>query len=169
MITYYDNRFNQNEIFVLALLLFYIVVFKLPRRFPTLISIVLILFGIASAIFMDHAISLQPYDFYDVNDNTKYNIFDFLLYCGYGPFSYFMIYIFDIFNLKKHHSVFYITAFSLVALGFEWVADMLGVFHYKNGYKIIYSYPIYLVIFSILFMLYFKLYKNEQLVNCQNT
>lgn len=161
MTIYYDNRFNQNEWFVLILLLAYVIVFFLPRRFPLLTSALFILFGIASALFMDHAISVEPIDLYDVNDSSKYTILDFLLYCGYGPFSYLMVYILDKFKLKRQHSIFYIPLCSALALGFEWLAHQLGVFHYRNEYKIQYSFPVYLVIFSILLTLYFKLWVQE--------
>jgi hypothetical protein len=158
MTVFYDDRFNQNEWFVLMLLLSYAIVFFLPRRFPPLISSLFLLFGISSALFMDHAVGIKPIDFYDVNDSSRYTIMDFLLYCAYGPFSYLIIYLFDKFKLKKQHSLFYIPACSAIALGFEWLADQLGVFHYKNGYQVQYSFPIYLVIFSILLALYFKLW-----------
>lgn len=161
MTIYYDNKFNQNEWFVLTLLLCYIIVFLLPKRFPLLTSLLFLLFGISIAIFMDHSISINPIDFYDVNDSSKFELYDFLLYFAYGPFSYLMVYFFDKFKLKKRQILLYIPLCSFAAMGFEWLAKQFGVFHYKNGYQILYSLPIYLVVFSILFYFYFKLYRDK--------
>ena len=158
MIIYYDNKFNGNEWFIILLLIItYTLVLLLPKRFPLLISIIFLLYGITAGHFFDHTISIQPFDYYDVNDNSYYNVFDFLSYVMYGPFSYFIAYVYHKFKLKKQHVLFYIISWSLIALSFEWVGVKLGVYHYKKGYHIIISFLIYLGINSVFMTLYYKL------------
>lgn len=162
MTVYYDTQFNQNEWFVIVLLITtYILVFLLPKRFPVLISIIFLLYGIAFGNFLDHTISVYPFDFYDVNDSSDYEFFDFLTYVMYGPFSYFVAYFFDRLKLKRQHIFFYIIFWSLVAICFEWVGIQLGVYHYDKGWRIQYSFPGYLAINSILLALYYKLCRQK--------
>lgn len=161
MITH-DNRFNGNEVFDLVLLAFYVLVLILPKRFPKPISLVFILFGIYSARFWDQLLGTPAMNFYDINDSSGIDVFDIILYLSYGPFSYFIIYIFDRLKLKKQSLIPYILLWAVIALGFEWIGDILEVFHYKNGYRILFSFPIYLITYSILFLLYYKLFKRNE-------
>jgi uncharacterized membrane protein len=164
MTVYYDNQFNQNEWFIIILLIAtYTWVFLLPKRFPVLLSVIFLLYGIAVGHFLDHTISVPPFDYYDVNDNSSYQFFDFLSYLMYGPFSYSIVYFFDKFNLKKKHILFYIALWSLIALSFEWLGVKFGVYHYNKGYKMQFSYPAYLAIITILITIYYKLCKAKEI------
>lgn len=111
--------------------------------------------------FFDHTISVPPFDFYDVNDSSNYEFFDFLSYLMYGSFSYFILYFFDRLNLKKKHALFYIFFWSLVAIGFEWVGIKFGVYHYEKGWRLQYSLPVYLVVISVLLAIYYKLWRQK--------
>ena len=163
MIIYYDNKFNQNELFVLILLITtYIIVFSLPKRFPRLISAIFILYAIAWGHFCDHTVSIKPFDFYDVNDSSAYQIFDFLSYLMYGPFGYFIVYFFDRLKLKKQHAIPYTLLWSLIALGLEYTALKMGVYHYQKGWKMQYSIPAYLLIISVLLIMYYKLCRPKE-------
>ncbi|MCT8975242.1 hypothetical protein N4T77_01385 [Clostridium sp. CX1] len=154
--------FNKNEWFVIALLAFYILVFLLPKRFPLFISIIFILYGIAVAgVTFDFILGGPTLDYYDDNNNSKYEIIDFLLYTSYGSFSYLIAYFFDKFKLKKQYVTLYVLALAIMSIGVEWIGHRLGVFHYKNGYKIEFSFPIYLMVYSILLILYFKLHREK--------
>jgi len=164
MIIIYDSLFNQNEWFIIVLLITtYTIVFLLPKRFSVLISTIFILYGIAIGHFLDHTISIQPFDFYDVNDSSLYEFWDFLSYIMYGPFSYFIVYFFDKFKLKKQHILFYIVLWSLIAFGLESIGVKLGVYQYEKGWKIASSFPSYLAINSILLTLYYKLCRQNEL------
>jgi hypothetical protein len=158
----YDSKFNGNEIFDLILFAFYILVFILPKQFPKSISLMFIIFGSAVGRMADQLIGTPALDFYDINDSSSIEIFDIILYLSYGPFSYFIVYIFDKLKIKKQNLIFYIVLWALVAIGFEHLGSRLGVFHYKNGYKILYSFPIYLITYSILFILYYKIFKRDE-------
>lgn len=162
MITYDTNMFNKNEWFVIALLAFYILVFLLPKRFSLFISIIFILYGIAVAgVTFDFILGGPTLDYYDDNNNSKYEIIDFLLYNSYGSFSYLIVYYFDKFKLEKKHITLLIFTLAIISLGFERIGDILGVFHYKNGYRIEFSFPVYLIVYSILFILYFRLHREK--------
>jgi hypothetical protein len=157
----YFSFLSGSQWFTLVLLSFYIFVFLLPKRFPSAITLIFILYGIAAGRFWDQVLGTPSIDFYDIGKSGKLDLFDIILYIAYGSPSYFMVYIFDRFKLRKQHLVFYIPVWALIAIGFEVLGNKLGVFNYKNGYKLIYSYPIYLISFSILFILYYKLYKQK--------
>lgn len=158
----YDHQFNQNEWFTLIVLLVtYLIVFKLPKRFSTATTVTLILIGVYIGMLCDHTISVGPFDFYDVNDDYTYEFFDFLTYVMYGPFSYLFLYYYDYFNINGFKILLYAILWSLLALGMEFVALKFGVFHYKQGYRLLYSIPIYLIIQSIVVLYFYLLRKNS--------
>lgn len=141
----------------------YTVVFLLHKRFPVLVSLIFILYGIFIGHFVDHTISVAPFDFYDVNDTSSYELFDFLSYMMYGPFSYFIVYFFDRLKLKKQQALFYIIFCGLIAVCFEWVGLNVGIYHYQKGWRIQYSFPSYLLIISVLLTLYYKLCRRKSM------
>lgn len=154
----YDTRFNANEWFIIVSLcigLACIVLF--PKRFPRQVLAVFFMCGVYSAFFFDHSLSVEPVSFYDVNDVSKFQLMDFLSYFMYGSFSYFFFYIYDLLQPKPSHTPAYILAWTLVSVGIEWVAVMFGVFHYRHGYQIAYSFPIYLIVQSCWIALYHRL------------
>lgn len=160
-VIYYDHQFNQNEWFVLALLSVSILaVMILPKRIPPSITIIYLLVGVFLGMLFDHTISIEPIDYYDVNDSSNYQFFDFLTYVMYGPFGYFIIYFHDKFAIKGYANLLYILGWSSVAIILEWTGVQFGVFHYKNGYKMLFSFPIYLVVESMLILFYQVLKSN---------
>ncbi|MNC57680.1 hypothetical protein D3C75_1073590 [compost metagenome] len=72
----------------------------------------------------------------------------------YAPFGYLFIYGYERLRMFEIMTVVYLLFWALVAVGFEWLAIKAGVFHYKQGYQIIYSFPIYLFLMSIYLILY---------------
>lgn len=150
MTIYYDNRWNANEWFVIGMLVLgYTLLMVLPRRFPIKCSAVFTLYGIFAGLFLDHSISVRPVDFYDVNDNSNYQFMDFLTYVMYGPFTYLYAYLYDRWNIKPSRVPLYVLGWAFFSMGVEWIAMKVGVFHYKNGYTIFYSFPIYLLLNSL--------------------
>ncbi|MDP4083681.1 MAG: hypothetical protein Q8934_03600 [Bacillota bacterium] len=155
----YDNQFNANEWFIIiGLGIGIVTTMILPKRFPIKISIVFFMCGIYSGFFFDHSLSVQPVSFYDVNDNSSYQFFDFLSYLTFGPFSYLYFYFFDWFNFKNKYIPIYILMWSFICLGFEWCATYVGVYHYQHGYSMYYSFSIYLLVLSSWLFLYFRYY-----------
>ncbi len=150
MIIYYDDRWNANEWFVIGMLtLGFTLLAVLPRRFSVKLSTVFTLYGIFTGLLLDHTISVKPVDYYDVNDNSSYEIMDFLTYVMYGSFTYLYAYLHDGWKIKPSWDPLFIFSWALISLGSEWVAVQAGVFHYINGYSIFYSFPIYLLMSSL--------------------
>ncbi|ULL16888.1 hypothetical protein DVH26_22035 [Paenibacillus sp. H1-7] len=153
MIIYYDNKWNTNEWFVIGLLLIGLTLLvALPKRFPLNWSTVYTLYGVFTGLCLDHTLSVNPVDFYDVNDNSSYEFMDFLTYVMYGPFTYLFAYLHDTLKVKPPIDPLFVFGWSLLSVVVEWVAVQAGVFHYKNGYTIFYSFPIYLSSLYLLFL-----------------
>lgn len=145
LVNIYDQQFNQNEWFTIILLIIGIIlVWKLKDRFSKKELITYLLYSVFIGMFFDHTISIVPFDYYDVNDLTLYEFMDFITYLMYGPFGYLYIYIFDRFKVKTKYAPIYILLWALVSVTMEHIARGFGVYHYKNGYQIYYSFPIYL-------------------------
>jgi hypothetical protein len=169
-ITYYDHHFNENEWFVLLTLVgSYILATALPRRFSRLETLVYFLFGIYIVNFFDHAISLEPFNFYDVNDNSSFQFFDFLSYIMFGPFSYFFIYVWDKLKLKIKYLFIYVLVWTLASLVAEWIASQLGVFHYKGSFSLYYSAIIYLLVQTISIGLYYTIKYHSGIIHKQES
>ncbi|TJY42616.1 hypothetical protein E5161_07115 [Cohnella pontilimi] len=156
----YDNRFNTNEWFIIGgLCVGMALVIFLPKRFPTKNTIVYFMCGVYSGFFFDHSLSVEPVSYYDVNDKSAFQFMDFLSYLSYGPMSYLFFYIYDRIRPKPSHIPLYILIWSLTAVGLEWLAVRTGVFHYLHGYKLAYSFPIYLIVQSC-WIAFFHRYHN---------
>lgn len=161
----YDNRFDKNEIFILFMLASGCFLFLKSRKiFTAKETILYLLFGIFMGLLIDHTISVQPLDFYDVNDRSSFEFTDFLTYVMYGPFTYFFIYFYKRLNIKKRYAPPYILLWALISIAAEYIGIKLGVYHYKNGYQIYYSFPIYLAVLPLLILMYqFIQYKQKNI------
>lgn len=161
---YYENQFNQNEWFILTVLIItFGIIFFLPKRFPISIFILYLIVGTFAGLSVDHTISIKPFDYYDVNDSSKYEIFDFLTYMMYGSFTYIVIYFYDKLNITGYANIYYVVIWAVAAILMEWIGLQIGVFHYKNGYKIFYSVPIYLFVLSLYILYYHLINRKSQL------
>lgn len=158
----YDRGFNGNEWYIIStLVISSIIIFFTPKAFTLLESIAYYLFGIFTGMFFDHTISVPPWDFYDVNDLSKYEFFDFLSYIMYGPYSYFFIYLHFKLNVKGYMNILYISLWTIFSLLTEWIALKIGIFHYNKGYSIYWS-PMVYVFFQTLQVMLYKLIKAKQ-------
>lgn len=94
MTVVYDNSFNANEWFViLSLLSLNVLISVFPKIFSLLEGTAHYIYGFYIGMLFDHTISIRPWDFYDVNDNSEYQIIDFLSYFMFCPYSYLYIYL----------------------------------------------------------------------------
>ncbi len=160
MITY-DNRFNLNEWTILmGLLIGTMTVIFLPKRFSNKATIIFVMCGIFTGFFFDHSVSVEPVSFYDVNDHSTYEWIDFLSYLDFGLISYLYFYILECVPFFGRIKPVYILLWSVIYIGMEYIADLMGIYHYQHGYKIYYSFPIYLFICSIWFGFYYR-FHNE--------
>jgi hypothetical protein len=62
------------------------------KTVPLSLSIMYFIVGIFMGVLFDHTSSIEPFDYYDVNDSSRYEFFDFMSYIMYGPFTYLIIY-----------------------------------------------------------------------------
>jgi hypothetical protein len=154
---YYDHHINQNEWFIVAILIITItIIIFLPKRFPLSLSIMYFIVGTFMGVLFDHTSSIEPFDYYDVNDSSRYEFFDFMSYIMYGPFTYLIIYFYDKLNIKGYKNLLYILFLTGFGIMVEWICVKMGVFHYKNGYQILFSVPIYMVVNSV-YLIYYHL------------
>jgi hypothetical protein len=164
---YYDYAFNKNEWFIIIVLIIgHLLVFLLPKRFPFLLSSILYMFSITTGTIFDNTIGAYIFDLYDVGDSSKYTYRDVLSYIMYGPGGYLFIYVQDRFKFHGKALGAYIFIFCFMSLGIEVLGIHFGVFHYKNGYHIYYSYPIYVVTNSVFYWIYAYITQQEQ---CKNS
>lgn len=151
----FDHAFNANEWSVYAgLSIGVLLVLFLPKRFALKGSLVFFMCGTYSGFFFDNSLTINPFEFYEVNDSSAFQVLDYFLYLAYGPFSYLFFYGWDYLGLKSKAFPIYIFLWACVVLGLEWFGRLNGVYHYLNGYKIAYSFPIYLAVFSLWGLLY---------------
>jgi hypothetical protein len=153
----YGSHFNANEYLVLlGLLVGLLFVVFLPKRFSSKDVVIYFMTGVFSGFFFDHMLSIQPIKFYDVNDTSMFQLMDFVTYWIYGPFSYIYFYVLDYLHVKKSFIPSYILACSLIAVLFEGIGVHEGVYHYTHGYKIYYSFGIYLLVLSAWTWLFYQ-------------
>lgn len=159
----YDTAFNQNEWFVIgSIIVFNLAIWLMPKIFSKLEALGFYIFGIYIGLFYDHTISIKPWDYYDVNDNSSYQFIDFLSYIMYGPFGYFFLYFYVRWGLKGYQNIAYILVWSGFSLLMEWISLKVGLYHYDKGYKMYFSFPIYLLSQTMLLLFYQLAVKKEK-------
>ncbi|HEU4963016.1 MAG TPA: hypothetical protein VFV52_04015 [Bacilli bacterium] len=151
--------FGENEWFILiSIFVFAILWMRLPKRFPTSVTLLIVLFNSAFAKATDYTIAASlPYDLYDYNDTKYLDLFDeglhFLIYplCGYLE-----IYWYDVWRARGFSVVLFVLLMAALATSYEWISVMAGVFTYK-GWKIWYSALCYVAIVVIDLYVYQKI------------
>lgn len=151
----YDNRFDLNEIVTLCgIVLGYSFFFLFRKIFSAREAILYLVLGIFTGLLLDHLISAFPIDYYDVNDTSNFEFFDFLTYINYGPYTYFILYFYKRLRVKPNATPLYILLWSIISTLLEFIGVVTGIFHYKNGYQIWFSFPIYLATLTAFIMLH---------------
>jgi hypothetical protein len=158
----YDDRFNSNEWLVISLIVIgFGAILLFPKPFTKTQALFNLLIGIVFGLMFDHTIALPPFDYYDVGDQAQYQLFDIFSYTMYGPFGYFFVYFYYKFRIRSYFTMLYIGIWTLSGIALEWVGLLTGIFHYKNGYQLYYSVPIYLFLQSLHLLLYHFIFKKE--------
>ena len=143
----YENSFDWNEwSIIIVLLLGNLLIIIMPKIFSMIEGIAHYLYGIAIVQFFDHTTSVRPWDLYDVNDSSKYQLMDFIYYVMNGPFSYFFIYLYLKLKISGYRTILYLFIWSSFSVLAEWIGVKIGLFHYQKGYKMYWSFPIYMTI-----------------------
>lgn len=155
------KHFDENEWTIIAGIFLSILLWRLPKKIPTEITILIILFSMAVPKIMDHLIASVSPNLYQITDSEKYELFDLLLDIVYIPFGYLCIYVFEIWKPKKLKLVFYIFIWSIFSVCFEFVMVKVHVFTYR-GWKLAYSFPIYIMVITAVLSFYVFLSKYNQ-------
>ncbi len=138
----------------MAAFFFNILIFRfLPKRFPQEITPLIVLLSISFPKIIDHSMAVKPFNYYDLTDTAKYELFDVILYGVYPGFGYLLLYLADYFDLKGIQLVLYFVGWTIFAVGFEYFLVHFHVFVY-TGWKIIYSLPIYVVVIHLTYLFY---------------
>ncbi|WP_257351683.1 hypothetical protein [Pseudalkalibacillus decolorationis] len=157
------ENFDKNEISILIMLILaFIVLGLLPKRFPRNITLLSLLWGLSSGMLFDFTIGGGLMDVYKVNDLQRYELFDLLYYLLFTPFSYFFIYFYDTLGINKKTFIWYVVGWSIVGLIVNWLLTWLDIIQFQNGYVLPYSFSVFLIIQTITGV-YFELIKSRQL------
>lgn len=160
----FPERFDENEWFLIVILAGSVLLLFLPKRFPTSMSILLMLFSSFYARTFDNILAAPFFDFYDIMDSDKFELFGVFTYFMYAPFAYLFLYFYDRFNIKGGNIALYILGSSLFGIGFEWITTKFNIITYKD-WNLAYSFTVYLFVqyTTILFFHYVKkLYKYRE-------
>jgi hypothetical protein len=136
--------FIGHILYLLDYIYCFLVQFHIKDLLPTN-TILIMLFGVTAASFLDNSFGTEPLDFYDIMDVPIYDVMDFFVYFLYPPFAYFFIYIYQFFHLKATGTLIYIIIWSLLSVFIENALTSFNVFTYKNGFNI---YFLFLYLFS---------------------
>jgi hypothetical protein len=134
----------------------------LPKRFPLKITILVLLYCFVLAKSVDFIAGVPPFDLYDINDSSKYELFDVLTYLLYLPFGYIFLYLYDRWKIQEVYVVLYIVSCSLLGVLFEMVTVMSHIFNFSE-WRSIYSIPVYLSVQSSL-ILFHKIISNKKVL-----
>lgn len=141
------ENFSLNEI---SLIIFNIIGYSfllfLPRRLSREVKCLSVLAGLAIGMLFDFTIGGGILDFYKQNDTNRYELFDVFYFALFGVFGYFFMYFYDKFRVNKVTFIYYITAWSIVAILVQWLFTKLHILTYQNNYELAYSFPIFLLI-----------------------
>ncbi|WP_199618189.1 hypothetical protein [Paenibacillus alkalitolerans] len=151
MILYPPVRFDANEWFIIIVsILSWLTFLLLPRRLSTVNLFIIWLLNGLLAFTLDFSLGVKPFDLYDFGDRPEFEWFDIALYLfTYPPSQFFMLYGYDRWKPKGWLLCGYLLLFSVATTGLEAMATYwFHVFTYK-GWKIQYSFPIYVVVFAL--------------------
>jgi hypothetical protein len=143
------KQFDENEIFIIiSTLISWSLMFKLPRHLSAVTITIIWTFNIFLALLADITISVKPYEFYYTIDHKTHELFDILLhFATYPTLCYFVVNYYQPIKPTGLKSLFYIIFWAGVAIALEWISMKFNVFTY-TGWKLYYSYLVYLVVFS---------------------
>lgn len=148
------KKFDENEWFLLVcLVICYVIMFRLPRRFPPSITVLFLLIGPTIGRLFDHLLATAKLDLYNLMDTPNFDFFDLIIYFLYAPFSYMFLYFYDKWNIKGYWILLYLLLCTFFSGLFEWINQVFHVFTYK-GWKLSYSFGVYLGVQSFVLLFY---------------
>jgi hypothetical protein len=152
-----DILFQRNTIFtIVCLVLSYGFISILPSKMPRSVSILVMLFSLDMAKGLDTSIGVEPFDFYNANIYSFFDIADLLTWCLYPVSGYLFIYYYHKFRIHGILIPFYILLCSLIGTAFEALNVYFDVFQYHQ-WRLRYSFCIYLVVQTLSVILFTRL------------
>lgn len=154
-----EKDFGQNDFFVIAaVIISWSVFYFLPKIFSKQLIVLIFLFSLTISSIFDNSFGADPFDLYDIMDGPAYTGMDLVVYLLYPPAGYIFLFLYEKFQIPDRFLMLFIILFTAFSLGIEWIYHKMGVFHYKDGYSIVYSISIYLFVQS-LFVLFYRFLK----------
>ncbi|WP_066059617.1 hypothetical protein [Robertmurraya korlensis] len=160
------KQFDNNEIYLLILLTFvFVVLFLVLRKkiFKPHITLLSLVWGFTVGILIEFTIGGGLLDFYRVNDSNSYEVTDVVYFLLFSPFGYFFFYFYHRFKINKKKVIFYVFAWAIVGVGAHWLFTQLGIINLQKGFRIAYSFPIFLVIQTLTAILYEQIKYRENI------
>ncbi|UUZ89882.1 hypothetical protein LJK87_28065 [Paenibacillus sp. P25] len=154
MIFFSDNYLGKAAVFIYCVLIAGYSSLLLPKRFPVRLTVLLFFWGYTVDTIYDYTIGGHVLDFYDTFVSPRYTLMDLLTYFAFGPMPYIFIYLYEDWQIRGRKTIFFIAGWSVLSIFIEKWATSLGVFTYKNGYQLYYSFPIYLYTQSLTIRFY---------------
>ncbi|MGJ7922091.1 hypothetical protein [Neobacillus sp. LXY-4] len=155
------DSFDKNEIAIMVMNGFaYIPIFLLRKKLPADITVVALVWGFTIGILFDFTIGGGLMDFYRLNDSNRYELFDLAYHFLFAPFGFMFIYLYEKLTITKKTLIIYVIAWAFIGIGAQWAFTKLDILHFQNGYKLSYSFPVFLVIQTIT-GLYYRLIKSR--------
>lgn len=150
--------FDSNEIFILITgVLAYLLLFLLPKRFSKQQTVTMLLIGAYICTLFDNTMCINPFNYYIVNDTPHVDFWDLLSFVMFGPFAFFFIYFYAIIKKNRTTYFFYILVWAFISMFSEALSWHAGLYHYKNGYQLFFSLPIYIIVLTVT-MVYYQLF-----------
>ncbi|MFP9126164.1 hypothetical protein [Niallia sp. BSM11] len=157
------GTFDMNEI---ALLIFvgvtYAIMVILPKVLSTELTILSIVWGFTIGVVFDFTIGGGRLDYYRVNDINHYELFDFVYYMLFVPFGYCYNYFYEVLRIRGLFSILYIVVWAGIGIGAQFVFSLLHIITLQNGYKLVHSLPVFLIIQTVTAFIYAYIKKEEQ-------
>ncbi len=161
MLLYPPEKFDENEIFVIILLVFvWILLFVIPRHLSALEIFLIWTLNVYFVFTADMSLAVPPAELYETMDLPEHEIFDFLIFFfGYFPFAYFAINYFKPRAFSVKQTVLFIIVCALLTTMLEWIALKLNVFTF-TGWKIYLSFFVYIIVYSLNVLLFLYIKRN---------
>ncbi|KAF0820015.1 putative Acylphosphate phosphohydrolase [Bacillus sp. ZZV12-4809] len=141
--------FGGNELILLLMIvtayLVYFLLIRRPDRLAKQITVLSLLWGMAIGILYDFTIGGGRTDFYKVNDLNNYEVTDVLYYLLFAPFGYFFFYLYEKLNISKKTFIIYVLAWALLGVFIQWVLTAADIIFLQKEYKLMHSFPIFLL------------------------
>jgi hypothetical protein len=159
----FEKAFDLNDwTVIISILITWSTVFLLPRKFSVQYTVLVMLFGLTTASVFDNSLGASTFDYYNIMDGPAYTLMDGAVYLLYPPFAYFFAYIHRSLHINMVGNTLFILVWTLLSVFVENIFTLANVFTYKNGFNLYYSFCIYLVTQSALFVLMKFLEFNER-------